>query len=487
MDDDEEGIPRLSDLINDAFDDTSNGYNNDRRRSRQKSMGGATLNAHQIAIKAFERTNHLPTRRKRAATIVSTFASAASDSEDDYNSNHTAKRATLYPCQFCDYRTTAASCLADHMRTHTGERPFECAICDYMCNVVSNLKRHVQTRHKDLFNAGANIMKCSRCEYVTTDTGPLRIHNSSCGKVEATEPKKISQRRKSMPALKTIQIKAGKVEKIEKENNDNTVATAAAPKVNGKSFVLHPNNTVTFLNHKESITLMTPKLPLAANSSDLEAQLKASKPKQTDQFKISTASVLPTEPKRMPIVLKLKPMHTLLAKTQSVRLPSPAQTPPVTISSPVPKPAKPQPPAASSKAPYICPICNYNTIDNGKWQRHLNEHRQTAQCVVCKERFASDEVMEIHLDVHHSAPTSSVLTKPLDDIDIGAIQITKSKTMQFVCNLCGFCTMQPYEFDAHEQRHVRMDGWRKEHRISFDIINLNGDIISQCVNYSHPK
>lgn len=53
-----------------------------------------------------------------------------------------------FSCPFCDYRTCFQKNLKPHIQTHTGEKPFHCHICAYKANKKNNLVRHMSTVHK---------------------------------------------------------------------------------------------------------------------------------------------------------------------------------------------------------------------------------------------------------------------------------------------------------------------------------------------------
>ena len=60
---------------------------------------------------------------------------------------HTGERP--YPCSVCNKRFRQRPHLNTHMRTHTGERPFECALCGKAFAAHSTLRNHIRNIHND--------------------------------------------------------------------------------------------------------------------------------------------------------------------------------------------------------------------------------------------------------------------------------------------------------------------------------------------------
>ncbi|KAL4659657.1 zinc finger protein 711-like [Arapaima gigas] len=111
------------------------------------------------------------------------------------------KEPKLYKCKYCDYETAeqgllnrhllavhsknfahvCVECakgfrhpseLKKHMRTHTGEKPYQCPHCEFRCADQSNLKTHIKSKH------GTELpYKCSQCPQAFADDKELERHN----------------------------------------------------------------------------------------------------------------------------------------------------------------------------------------------------------------------------------------------------------------------------------------------------------------------
>ena len=67
-----------------------------------------------------------------------------------HNKEHMDKPPYICNVAACTYASNDKSTLARHMRTHTGEKPFECTLCNFGFTTKANCERHIKNKHGKL-------------------------------------------------------------------------------------------------------------------------------------------------------------------------------------------------------------------------------------------------------------------------------------------------------------------------------------------------
>ena len=123
--------------------------------------------------------DHVNTSGKRKRPIIDKFQSdrgyssevAKPGSSTIFQKNPNSQEIdNLLKCPDCSYSTVYKSNLRVHMKTHSGEKPFQCPDCSYATAEKSTLRRHLKT------HSGEKPFNCSDCSYATARKSNLRVH-----------------------------------------------------------------------------------------------------------------------------------------------------------------------------------------------------------------------------------------------------------------------------------------------------------------------
>uniref|UniRef100_A0A8D0L4R6 C2H2-type domain-containing protein n=1 Tax=Sphenodon punctatus TaxID=8508 RepID=A0A8D0L4R6_SPHPU len=73
----------------------------------------------------------------------------------------------MYTCETCDYISVHSGNFKQHLRIHTGEKPYRCGHCALAFRTSGHLKRHLITHA---------TLSCTKCEFSTKDKCALQKH-----------------------------------------------------------------------------------------------------------------------------------------------------------------------------------------------------------------------------------------------------------------------------------------------------------------------
>uniref|UniRef100_A0A8C5EKQ2 C2H2-type domain-containing protein n=1 Tax=Gouania willdenowi TaxID=441366 RepID=A0A8C5EKQ2_GOUWI len=92
----------------------------------------------------------------------------------DHYRTHTGEKS--YLCDLCGFAGGTKHALTKHRRQHTGERPFKCKICNFASTTQSHLSRHKRV------HTGEKPYRCPWCEYRSNCAENIRKHILHTGK-----------------------------------------------------------------------------------------------------------------------------------------------------------------------------------------------------------------------------------------------------------------------------------------------------------------
>ncbi|XP_018396629.1 PREDICTED: zinc finger protein 235-like [Cyphomyrmex costatus] len=106
------------------------------------------------------------------------------DDERFKSNRHLYTVGKSYKCGTCHKEFKGKWHFNRHVKTHTGEKPYQCKLCEFKCSQKENLTSHVKSKHrnderlksnKDVYTGGVSY-KCETCNNEFKSKAHLHIH-----------------------------------------------------------------------------------------------------------------------------------------------------------------------------------------------------------------------------------------------------------------------------------------------------------------------
>ncbi|XP_025100743.1 zinc finger protein 43-like isoform X1 [Pomacea canaliculata] len=91
-----------------------------------------------------------PAKKTNGSEVVNVYQHAQSHTEAEKDHMSTIPTLTkMFPCSECSLMVTTARSLRNHMKTHTGEKPFKCEACEKSFGERNALRKHFLRTHSE--------------------------------------------------------------------------------------------------------------------------------------------------------------------------------------------------------------------------------------------------------------------------------------------------------------------------------------------------
>jgi len=135
-------------------------------------VDGLMLYVCTVCHRGFKQRRHLTAHRKRHVTedVYSSSQFEKHFSSQSSLSEHMSTHRDIYKCTECGICCQSSRALAEHRRSHSGQKPFECTVCSKQFAKSSHLVNHSR------IHSGEKPYKCLLCDKAFIESKSLRRH-----------------------------------------------------------------------------------------------------------------------------------------------------------------------------------------------------------------------------------------------------------------------------------------------------------------------